>query len=183
MHNADKQFKCDKPGCTFETNFSSGLKKHLLVHEDGIQSHFPLACSFPGCHFRRKRKSEMVQHELRHETCKVPLKCKICLNSGYLDKLSLRFHNFKYHDQRSWNCSMCDYAVCFKSPLQRHIQTHHRGSIQVRLGQSVSDKRSRTRTGTGTGITSMVGSGSLWKRSVQERIPVVILDMIDISMF
>ena len=180
MHGtAEKRLKCDKPGCTFKTNFSSGLKRHLLVHGDDLQSQFPFACTFTGCDFRRKIKSEMVQHELQHETCKVQLKCKICSKGGYPDKLSLHFHSFNYHDQKSWKCSLCDYAASHKCTLQRHIKTHHNdGSMEVQ-GPG-SDRRSRI--GTGTGSTTAMRS-AIWKHFAQDRIPVVILQQIGIHSF
>ena len=175
MHTAvEKRFKCDKPGCTYKTNFSNALKSHLLIHEDDIRSRFPFACTFPGCDFRRKTKPEMVQHELRHENCKVQLTCKICFKSGYPDKLSLHFHSFNYHDQKSWKCSMCDYAASHKCTLQRHIQTHHNdGSMEVQA--QLSDLTSII----GTGAVSTAGMRSaICKHLVQDRIPVVILERI-----
>ena len=179
---AEKQFKCDKPGCNYETNFSSDLKRHLLVHAEDIQSHFPFACSFPDCDFRRKTNAERVQHGLQHETCKFQLTCKICSKSGYPDEVSLRFHSFRYHDQRPWKCSICDYAVCYKRTLQRHSQTHHEtGSVEVQAPGS--DRRSGI--GTGPGSTSPArSSGILWKHSVEDRIPIiVILERIGINWF
>ena len=178
MHGtAEKQLKCEKPGCTFTTNFSSGLRRHLLVHGPDLQSHFPFACTFAACDFRRKLKSEMVQHELKHEASQIQLTCKICFKSGYPDKLSVHFHNSNYHDQKSWKCPLCDYAASHKCTLQRHIKKYHNdGSMEVQA--QVSDIGSSI--GTGGGSTTGMRS-AIWKHFVQDRIPVVILEKIGIN--
>ena len=132
-HSQEKSLKCSHPGCSYKTNFSVVMKRHLLTHGENLKSQYPFACTFPGCDFRRRSKIEILQHAERHETNKVQLTCKLCRKSAYPDTKSLHFHSFKYHNQKSIKCSMCDYAVCHLSTLQVHMRKQHGSSVQLKL--------------------------------------------------
>ena len=98
----------------------------MLIHEQGPERQFPVACSFPGCDFRRRVVEEIKLHERGHWTLKVKLKCEICPTKfGYPDKNSLLFHKYLRHNAIPFKCSMCVYGVLHKSALSHHIRDRH----------------------------------------------------------
>ena len=125
VHTGEWKFKCHVLGCNLRTNYPEALKKHLLTHEKDPDKQFPFTCSFEGCDFRRRSRSEMASHERRHKSSKLKLKCQICPNRVYPDRNSLYFHKCTKHNHRSFKCSMCDYVVCQKVNLMKHIRTRH----------------------------------------------------------
>ena len=176
LHSTERKFECEQPGCTYRTNSKSALKLHGLVHEDDLRSRFPFACTISGCDFRRKSKWEILLHEKLHVTCKTRLKCNLCSNSCYPDQKSLQFHRFKYHDTKCWKCQMCDYAASQNQSLQKHIQKNHDDSAEIKPSLAKESKN-----WTGTVGKSGVGS-RFWCHPLEDRIPVVILEKIEILM-
>ena len=186
-HLEERRLKCEHPGCNFVTNYEQNLKKHVLNHEDRLETQFPFQCSFPDCDFRRRAKAEMNAHERRHQSCKSELKCNLCPNRSYPDSKSLFFHKSLNHIKRTHKCSFCDYAVSFKAHLDNHVRLRHSDAgenLQI-LSVTVGPTRYTSSAAFGNNLVMLHDSSSrdlnAWderwklKQSIRHRFPVVTL--------
>lgn len=64
-------FKCNWPGCKYESNGTGHMKRHLRTHT----GERPYVCTWPGCSYAASQSGHLDQHLLAH-TGERPFKCK-----------------------------------------------------------------------------------------------------------
>ena len=103
----DRNFKCDRPRCRFETANVKSLENHVKLHRKvTLEKKFPFACAVKSCDFRRRDENQVKFHEKLHKTSGVQLECELCPNK-YPDIVSLSFHQSLQHDKNPYKCELC----------------------------------------------------------------------------
>ena len=125
-HSDIRRFKCTNCNCDYKTNYLAAFSRHLRTHEEDPGKRYPFACSFPVCDFRRRAADEIKSHEQRHQVSKVQLKCKLCPNRTYPDRISLNFHERIAHIKKSYECSTCSYSGLTRLNLEEHTRECHK---------------------------------------------------------
>ena len=147
-------FQCAQPGCNFKTSHSKSFDGHLLIHEKDPERQYPFAYKYSGCDFRRRYKCEMAEHERHHKTSKLRLSCKLCPDRHYPDTKSFHFHQCLADNKNSYKCSLCNYAVCDKYTLRKHVRQRHEAYSptvfvlrrkRIKAGTALDEKNVRVR--------------------------------------
>ncbi|KAL7643698.1 UNVERIFIED_CONTAM: hypothetical protein RMT77_005696 [Armadillidium vulgare] len=112
-HNKRK-FKCAH--CSYECNFRSVLKNHMLIHRN-VKLY---KCS--DCSYECNQKGNLRIHMLTHTNVKL-FKCSDC-SYECNRKGNLRTHMLTHTNVKLFKCSDCSYECNVKRNLKEHLLTH-----------------------------------------------------------
>ena len=117
-----KHFKCQTCGKEFAT--STGLRRHLVVHDDAK----PYVCEL--CKFATKYKYSLSVHRckyLKSKPCKNEKKSYKCDHCDYSShsKGFVTLHTLRVHGERIFKCEVCELTFKSKQACQRHAIVHN----------------------------------------------------------
>ena len=167
VHSEERRFKCGYVACYYKTNSCHSYRRHMLIHEQGLERQYPLECNFPTCDFRRKEKREIEKHRELHKTSEFLFSCQKCPNT-YPDKVSLTFHEWMKHAKTSFACSVCEFTAPLKCAAVQHYRQCHdpNGNQKKPLGPpSTSCKKSKAGRSSGRNLMRIVPLECVTKRS------------------
>lgn len=122
VHSGLAQFKC--PNCSKEFGTSSALSNHMITHN----TERPFKCDYPGCRYETFRKSVLERHHLRAHSsedtlyfCAKP-NCKKTFKSW----IDLHQHMIAHNVVAKYVCSWPGCGTVFesKSLFSLHIKSH-----------------------------------------------------------
>ncbi|KAL7634694.1 UNVERIFIED_CONTAM: hypothetical protein RMT77_015071 [Armadillidium vulgare] len=108
------KFKCAH--CSYECNFRSVLKRHMMIHRN-IKLY---KCS--DCSYECNHKGSLKIHMLAHANLKL-FKCSHC-SYKCNHKSSLKIHMLAHTNVKLFKCSHCSYECNHKGHLRTHMLTH-----------------------------------------------------------
>ena len=183
-HSEIRECHCSSPGCSYSTNYPPGFQKHLLIHEKDPLKQFPFNCTILECDYRSRTITEMRKHERSHAISKIRLKCKLCQMDQFPDKHSLRFHEYLNHG-KSYQCSFCSYYGISKRALSLHLRTRHNPEKSHQMSINTENWPQGRRNINVEAISARQvckgTQGCLLRSSVCHRLPVVLLEKINVK--
>lgn len=123
-HN-DKVMNCDF--CSYQTKYSSYLKRHMLKHNKKL-----MYCTWPNCNFQTVWSYNLKEHFKSHEkkTAK-EFSCMIC-NAQFSLRKNLQRHIFHAHIKtKVFKCPECKYSNKRFDKIKAHCQSSHDGNKAV----------------------------------------------------
>lgn len=130
-HHRPKVRKCDHPGCTFQSDKWSALRKHLTTHTK-------LECST--CFKKFSRFDYLRVHELaKHSSSAPSFACDLpgC-SKAYPRESSLRTHQRNSHGEPKYSCEQCGAKFRHKKSLNNHSSKCGKISPTLPLDSTVS---------------------------------------------
>lgn len=125
-------YTCTHPGCQFEADKWSLLRKHLPIHN--------IKC--PLCSSKFKSQVTLDKHVLTHETT---FPCTQC-DRQYAKRSNLLSHIKSAHEKVRFKCSItgCDKEFAFKKSLRLHVKAHTQPPDQRKPGPGITIRRVAT---------------------------------------
>lgn len=122
-------YSCTHPGCGFEAEKWSLLRKHLPVHN--------IKC--PLCYSKFKSQASLDKHVLTHEST---FPCPQC-ERQYAKRSNLLSHVKAVHQKLTFKCSVpgCEKEFSFKKSLRQHVKTHTERQDKHKSGPSITMRR------------------------------------------
>ncbi|KAJ3661064.1 hypothetical protein Zmor_005485 [Zophobas morio] len=112
-----------------------------LKHRQYHLTPFTLDCKH--CHYSAPTKSELLRHVTLKHTREKVYKCEVC-SAGFISQALFDSHRRAKHENRRFQCDMCDKWYRYQSSLQVHQKTHDPNFIRKKFMCEICSKFERT---------------------------------------
>ena len=126
VHSDLRPWKCNHPGCRYESKLKKTLQRHERLHESDPLLRKPFACAFKGCDYRGSHKLALNSHVKNRHTPgrKREFPCTLC-SSRFYHKSNLHSHIRNHVKEKKFECNLCKYKTHRGSILREHVRNMH----------------------------------------------------------